>query len=355
MNHKSKSSVKNNRHFSKRYYYTGHYRNSTRIRLTRYNATLLETVSVDPATESFTALLTDNCIHWFEVQGLTDDVNIARMFTEFGMHSLDAREVLTPAHVVKIDVNEDYVMVVLNSCFITADRKVRSDHVSLLIKPTIVISFNEGHAPLFENVYQALQTDTMNIRRQKSGLLFAFLFNAIMADLIESSTQVENQLERIEDQLLGRNYNQKNIGARIQQCRHAYLILRKNSTPLREQFHKLTNPIDGILEKHVVPVFKDLQDQLEYVIQTMRNCNDILSSLVDLYVSNNDFKMNGIMKRLTIVSTIFAPITFLVGVWGMNFEFMPELKWRYGYLMAWGILILISGLVWRYMKKRDWF
>ncbi|MCD7938067.1 MAG: magnesium and cobalt transport protein CorA [Tannerellaceae bacterium] len=355
MTPRSRAIIKNNRQFSKDYYYSGHYNNPTRIRMTRYNSTILETVSIDPNTESFISLTDENSICWFEVQGLTDSANITRLLKQFGMHSLDAREVLTPAHVVKIDVDDDDIMVVLNSCAITADRKVHSDHVCLIVKKNVVLSFNEGHTSLFDNAYQALQNDVMYIRKQKSGLLFAFLLNAVMADLIESAAQVEGLLERIEDQLLGHNYNQKNIGAKIQQCRHAYLILRKNSAPLGQQFYKLLVPFDGIVDKQMIPVLKDIQDQLEYVIQTIKNCNDILSSLADLYVSNNDFKMNAIMKRLTVVSTIFAPITFLVGVWGMNFEYMPELKWKYGYAAAWAILVLISGLTWRYMKKKDWF
>ncbi|MCC8154081.1 MAG: magnesium and cobalt transport protein CorA, partial [Tannerellaceae bacterium] len=187
MTHKSKSSVKNNRNFAQRYYYTGHYQSPTRIRLTYYNKEKLKTVPVDPRTESFPSLLEPNCLHWFEVQGLTDDITISRILEQFGMHSLDTREVLTPAHVVKIELNNNTIMVILNSCSISNDRRAHSDHVSLVIKKNVVISFNESHMPLFENVYQALQNNVMNIREEKTGLLFGFLLNSIMVDLIESA------------------------------------------------------------------------------------------------------------------------------------------------------------------------
>ena len=84
-------------------------------------------------------------------------------------------------------------------------------------------------------------------------------------------------------------------------------------------------------------------------------CRETLSSLVDLYISNNDLRMNAIMKRLTIVSTLFIPLTFLVGVWGMNFKIMPELDWRYGYFIAWAVMIVTGVLTWLYMKRKDWY
>ncbi|MCC8133461.1 MAG: hypothetical protein LIP04_07670 [Tannerellaceae bacterium] len=91
------------------------------------------------------------------------------------------------------------------------------------------------------------------------------------------------------------------------------------------------------------------------MLQTARNSNDILSSLVDLYVSKNDLNANIVMKRLTVVATLFIPITFLVGVWGMNFDYMPELKWRYGYLFAWGVLLVSVGVTWWFMQRKKWF
>jgi magnesium transporter len=94
---------------------------------------------------------------------------------------------------------------------------------------------------------------------------------------------------------------------------------------------------------------------LQFIIQTTESCREIISSLVDLYISNNDLRMNAIMKRLTIVSTIFIPLTFLAGIWGMNFKMMPELDWQYGYGIAWSLMLLTAISTWLYMRKKDWF
>ena len=132
------------------------------------------------------------------------------------------------------------------------------------------------------------------------------------------------------------------------------MIIRKNSLPLKDQFSKLLRTENGIITPDILPIYNDLQDQLQFVIQTTESCREITSSLVDLYISNNDLRMNAIMKRLTIVSTLFIPLTFLVGVWGMNFKFMPELDWRYGYLFAWGIMVVTAVIITLYFRGKKW-
>ena len=162
-------------------------------------------------------------------------------------------------------------------------------------------------------------------------------------------------LEDIEETLLDIKNDQGNMGQLIQQRRKEYMIIRKNSQPLKEQFAKLLRTENGIIAPDALPIYNDLSDQLQFIIQTTESCREIISSLVDLYISNNDLRMNAIMKRLTVVSTIFIPLTFLAGIWGMNFKSMPELDWRYGYGIAWSLMLLTAVLTWLYMRKKDWF
>jgi len=219
----------------------------------------------------------------------------------------------------------------------------------------VVISFTENDNTGFDNVVQQLQDNTMKIRDHESGYLLAFLLNSIFADMIETASRVEDNLEDIEDILLNQLDNENKVGTRIQECRRAYLIIRKNTEPLKEEFSKLLKPRKDIISEQAIPVFKNLFDQLEFIILTSENNRDLLSSLVDLYVSNNDLRMNAIMKRLTVVSTLFNPVTFVVGLWGMNFVLMPELNWTYGYVFAWIVLIIIGAGTWLFMKKKNWF
>jgi magnesium transporter len=131
------------------------------------------------------------------------------------------------------------------------------------------------------------------------------------------------------------------------------MIILKNSQPLKEEFPKLLRMNNAIITPDLIPVYTDLYDQVQFVTQTCENCREIIYSLVDLYISNNDLRMNATMKRLTIVATVFIPLTFLVGVWGMNFVGMPELKWKYGYVSAWLLMLVVGVITWLVIKHKD--
>ena len=136
----------------------------------------------------------------------------------------------------------------------------------------------------------------------------------------------------------------------LQLFRRNYRLIKKSIFPLKEQINKLFHAENKLLHKANRPFFNDVNDHLQFVLQTLEGCRDMLSALVDLYLSNNDQRMNGIMKQLTIVSTIFIPLTFLAGIWGMNFQWMPELSWRYGYFFAWGLMIVAAVSVFIYTE-----
>lgn len=130
--------------------------------------------------------------------------------------------------------------------------------------------------------------------------------------------------------------------------------LKRTVWPLKDQYSRLLHSDTSLLHKGTRPFFNDVNDHLLYVVQNIDTCRETLSSLMDLYISNNDLRMNDIMKRLTIVATIFIPLTFLVGVWGMNFEYMPELKWRYGYCFAWIVIVVVGVLTFLLLRTKRW-
>ena len=344
-----------NRHLADKYYYSGEHETVTGIRLTQYNTGLLQTREINTTETSFKKLASPDCVNWFQVSGLTNSDAVTRIVNEFGMHNLDAKDILTPQHVVKIEEYDKHMLIVLNSSYYDANMEINSEHISILITENVVITFTESNNPIFESTFKALEGNMLNIRKRSSGLLLAFLLNTIIANLVESASKVEEMLEDIEETLLDIKNNQTNMGLLIQQRRHEYMIIRKNSQPLKEQFTKLLRTENGIINADMLPVYNDLADQLQFVIQTMESCREIISSLVDLYISNNDLRMNAIMKRLTVVSTIFIPLTFMAGIWGMNFQNMPELDWRFGYGIAWSLMLLTAIATWLYMRKKDWF
>lgn len=353
--YRSKKRHISNRHLADKYYYAGEHETVTNVRLTQYNGKVLHSHDVKELKSSFRKLVDPECVNWFQVSGLTDAETVTRIAEDFGLHTLDAKDILTPQHVVKIEDYKNRVLIVLNACYYDTNAEIHTEHICLLIAGNVIVTFTESNNPVFETVYKALGADLLGLRRQSSGLLLAFLLNTIIANLVETVSKNEEMLTDIEDTLLNINSDQSNIGSLIQQRRREYMLIRKSCQPLKEQFAKLLRAESGVISPDIMPIYTDLSDQLLYVVQTADNCREIISSLVDLYISNNDFRLNTIMKRLTIVSTLFIPLTFLVGVWGMNFKGMPELEWRYGYAMAWMILIATLTLTWFYMKRKDWY
>ncbi|MEG1544085.1 MAG: magnesium/cobalt transporter CorA [Tannerellaceae bacterium] len=343
-----------NRHLSDRYLYTGEHETATGIRLVQYNEEMLQSREIK-TNAPFANLVDEHAINWFQVSGLTDAAVVTQIVKDFGMHNLDAKDILTPQHVVKIEDYDGRMLIILNSCYYDNNQEIHTEHISLLIAGHTLVTFTESSNPVFENTMKALESNMLNVRRKGSGLLLAFLLNTIIANLVETAAKIEELLEDIEETLLDIKSDQGNMGSVIQQRRREYMIIRKNSQPLKEQFGKLLRTENGIITSEIQPIYTDLADQLMFVTQTNESCREIISSLVDLYISNNDLRMNAIMKRLTVVSTIFIPLTFLVGVWGMNFKNMPELEFSFGYLAAWGIMILTAVITWLYLKRKEWY
>ena len=158
----------------------------------------------------------------------------------------------------------------------------------------------------------------------------------------------------MEDEIITGN-PRDDFGNRIQANRRDYLQLKKSILPLKDDFNKLIHNENKLICDEDMIYFNDLEDRMLFIIQSIEICRETQASLLDLYFSNNDLKMKEIMKRLTVVTTIFIPLTFVVGVWGMNFKSMPELEWQYGYLMAWGLMGIIVIGVWWYIKKQHWY
>ena len=343
-----------NRRLSDSYTYTGELETKTGIRLVQYNSEMLEVKDTTDLT-LFAPLVNSKYVSWIHVSGLTEASLITSMVKEFGLHNLDAKDILTPEHIVKVEVFDNHMLIILNDCFYDTNGEFHKEHLSLILTKNAVISFTESNSPLFDATLSALQNNLLGICDRKADTLLAFLLNHVTVSLVDSASRIEDMLEDLEEQLLDIKKNQLNFGEIIQGKRREYMTIKKSVLPLKEQFGKLLIINNPLINKDTLPLFRDANDQLQYVTQSMEGCREIISSLVDLYISNNDLRMNAIMKRLTVVSTIFIPLTFLAGIWGMNFKWMPELNWQYGYLIAWGLMLLSGILTWLYMKRKDWY
>ncbi len=165
---------------------------------------------------------------------------------------------------------------------------------------------------------------------------------------------IEDELANVEDQLiLGKD--SIDILKLLHECRVDYMHIRRSIVSLREEFTNLLHNTNKLIKEENVVYFNDFDDRMRTTLGDLASFHESLTSLLDLYYNNNNLKMNEIIKRLTIVSTMFIPLTFMVGVWGMNFKLMPETAWKYGYLVAWVVLAAIAAFTYLWIRKQKWF
>ena len=344
----------NNRRLAEQYDYVGEARLATTLRLTSYTASHVRSESIQPDKLSSKKLYADAETHWLEICGLSEAEVITRIVKEFGFHSLDAKDILTPQHVAKVEIENDRTLIVLNVCYYDERMVLQKEHVGLLLARNVILSFVERNDyKLFDGVHQAIANNLLDIRNHNIKQLLLHLLNALTSCLSEAASMTEELLEDIEDSLLDVSGSAEDIGISIQQRRRDSITIRRSTLPLKEELSKLIRT-SGYFSPEQIPLFNDASDQVLFVLQTSDMCREIVDSLMDLYFSNNDLRLNSIMKRLTIVSTIFIPLTFLAGIWGMNFEFMPAPPPRYGYAMAWLVMLVAAFLSWRPLRRKGW-
>lgn len=300
------------------------------------------------------ALIDEEAVAWLHVRGMTDADFIIRLAKSFGLSELDAKDILTTQHLITIEEYDRNIFIVLPVTYIHEGESV-TEQVAIIAGENYLVSIQESSYPLFEGIRSDIKSrQYLKYNSRKADFLLASIINEVITGYADEVVQLEDRLEDLEDQLLDIKQIHTQLINDIQDNRREMIHLRKLLFPFKEQLAKLLRAESGLIDSRQVPYFKDIYDQLLYVLQNLESCREILSSLVDLYLNNNDLKMNVVMKQLTLIATIFIPLTFLVGVWGMNFKFMPELDWRHGYLFAWALMVGIGAGVWWYIKRKDW-
>ena len=344
-------STKNNL-LSDQLVYTGESETPTHLHLLTYNQEDVEETNAD--FESIKNKIKSDSINWLQVHGLKDTETVRKICEHFEIDFLILQDILNANHPTKVEEHDLYNVIVLKIFEYKGIEELDQQQLCIIQGKDFILTFLERETDFFENVTQAIVKNAVKIRTRQSDYLLSVLLNNVMSDYISLITTIDDALEDLEEELLTIAYK-NDVGKLIQIRRRQYMDLKKAVLPLKEQYAKLLRAENDLVHKINRPFFNDVNDHLQFVLQTIDICRETLSALVDLYISNNDLRMNDIMKRLTVVSTIFIPLTFLVGVWGMNFRFMPELDWKYGYFYAWSVMLVITLIVYWFFRKKKWY
>lgn len=329
--------------------YNGKFTHATNIQLTSYDADGSETIVVHDLKE---LKLKPGKTNWVHIYGLSDEKVIADVCKSIGVELPMVQDILNARHIAKLEDTGKRLFAVMDAYTYNDEKELIRDHQSIILDPNFVFSFEEGTGRRFEQVSKAITDDVGQVRKHGSDFLFNLLVSLVVDSYYDVLEYQQNSLLDIEDVLMEFQAAHKETGQQIQHFRRDHIRLQKSVSPLREAFGHYLMLESGLITRGSRVYFMDTYDHLQQVKSMLEANRETLTSLMDLYLANSDLRMNLIMKQLTVVSTIFIPLTFLVGVWGMNFDKMPELRWDYGYLYAWIVMVGIGiALYWWFKHK----
>jgi magnesium transporter len=326
----------------------------TRITLTTYNDETASTTELHDARDLPRIARSPGKRLWLNIDGVHDVALIEAIGAHFGIHPLTLEDVLSTRQRSKAESFDTYLYIVLKMLRYNPEtRVIKSEQISLIVFPELLISFQESVGDVFDGVRERIGKEKSTIRKTACDYLAYALTDAIVDHYFLILETLGLDLESLEDELI--NSPQAEAMQTIHALRHELIFLRKQVWPLREVINRLTREESAIFQDGTRLFMRDVYDHTIQIIDTIESYRDILAGFLDLYVSIVSYRMNEVMKTLTIIATIFIPITFIAGVYGMNFKHMPELDWRWGYAGVWALMLAaVAGMV-TYCKRKKWW
>lgn len=322
------------------------------ITFIKYNEDTCESSSPENI-EEIIAARDCNKVNWINVVGLHDTELISNIGKEFNLHKLLIEDILNTNQRIKVDDYGNYLYIVAKLLFYNKDtNEIERNQISFVFIKNTLISFLENDSNVFDNVISRINSDKTSIRKYGADYLLYALIDAVVDNYIILLEKFGDDIDDIEDKLVidpGKDVLQS-----IHNLKKQMLFLRNSTWPFREVMDILLHFCDSYFSQNTSVYFRDVYDHIIRVIDTIEVYRDMLSNMLDTYLSSISNKTNDVMKVLTIISVIFIPITCLAGIYGMNFKYIPELELSWGYGLFWAISICITILMITYFKKKKW-
>jgi magnesium transporter len=293
-------------------------------------------------------------IHWFDIRGVHDVDFINEVGAQFKIHDLVLEDVVNVYQRPKFEDFADGIFMTLKALtFDKTLRKLETEQVSIYFNGHVLISFQEFETDLFESIRGRIEKSKVRIKAKGTDYLAFAILDCVVDQYFETLDVVGDLIESLESELIDNENIKHKMTIHI--VRGELLKLRSYVVPVRELLNRFAKSESDLTRIETTPFIRDVQDHVAQVLETIEQYKDTLNGLYDLLMTNVSMKMNQVMKVLTTISTIFIPLTFIAGIYGMNFDFMPELHWEYGYYVVWVIFgVLTGGMIW-YFKRKDWF
>jgi magnesium transporter len=329
-----------------------HIRDNVKIELIDYNSNNYETRSLESIKEGLTFKGTGN-VSWIDVEGVHDPSVVECIGEYFGSHQLILEDMLNTDQRPKIEVHNDFIFIVLKMLsYNEKTSEIDIEQVSIIFGSHFLISLQEGkEGDVFDPVRERIKKGT-RIREKGTDYLAYCLLDVIIDNYFIILEKIGDKMEDLDNKLLHNPNSQ--VLQEIYSLKREIIFLRKTIWPMRELIGKFEREDSELIYDSTRKYLRDAYEHIIQIIDNEETFRDMISGMMDLYLSVLSNKMNEIMKVLSIIGTIFIPLTFIAGVYGMNFDYMPELRSHYGYFGVWIVMIVIAVIMLAFFKKNKW-
>jgi len=292
-------------------------------------------------------------VTWINIDGIHDIDIISKIGSHFNLHPLMLEDILHTNQRPKIDDYENHLYIVVRQYFYDEEEnEINAEQVSIVLGRNYVISFQEREGDVFNPIRDRIRNNKGRVRKSGADYLTYSLLDTLIDSYFIILEKIGDDIEDLEDEVM--NYTGPSTIFHIHRHKRNLLHLRKSLWPLREVVGSFRSEETDLVQESTDVYLRDVYDHTIQVVDTLELLRDMISGMIDLNLSSASNRMNEVMKVLTLIATLFIPLTFIAGIYGMNFEYMPELKWHWGYFASLGAMVVIGVVMVIYFKSRKW-
>lgn len=318
-----------------------------------YNAEDIRELSPDKLSDLPVYDKSDKTITWLDLVGINHLETVEKIGEIYGLHPLVMEDIVNTEQRPKFEEFSGYTFFTLKKAtYGKSPDNVSLNQVSIVFGHNFVLTFREEESEVFSGIKKRLLSGVGRVRNKKSDFLVYYIIDSIVDGYFDIIETIADEIETVEERMM-KDTNGKSIYV-LQRLKRNLSYMLKSLYPLREALSKLEKRDNPFIEEDTLPYFRDVYDHSIHIIESIESQRDILSGVMDVYLTSLNNRMNSIMKVLTVIATIFMPLSFFASVYGMNFRYFPEIQWKYGYLYFWIMIILVVLLMFYYFRKKKW-
>ena len=292
-------------------------------------------------------------VTWLDVDGVHDLSVVERIGAGAALHPLVQEDIASVGQRAKVEEYGDTLFIVVRMLTVDeATREIEDEQVSMILSSGLLISFQEGTGDVFDHVRRRIREGKGSMRNRGADYLAYTLIDAVVDGYFETLERLGELTDELEQEVV--SVAPRDSVRRIHHIKREMLVMRRAVWPLRDMLNSLVRDEAGCISPETRVFLRDAYDHTIQVMDTIETLRDVVSGLMDIYLSSVSNRMNEVMKVLTVIATVFIPLTFLVGVYGMNFDWMPELRWRWSYPVLWVLMIAIAAGMLSFFRTRRW-